>query len=54
MAELDDKEFLKAVVSPRSTIVFVAKYTCDLLIFYAFLCFGWVELELAANWVVLC
>lgn len=40
MAELDDTEFLKVVVFPRSTIALVTEYGCDLLIFYAFLCFG--------------
>jgi hypothetical protein len=34
MAELDDTEFLKAVVSPRSTIALVVKYAYDLN-FYA-------------------
>jgi hypothetical protein len=36
MAELSNTEFLKAIIYPRSTIAFVAKYAFDVLeIFYA-------------------
>jgi hypothetical protein len=34
MAELEDTGFLKAVVSPMSTVALVAKYAYDFLIFH--------------------